>query len=695
MADKKPSKKTSQQKNKRGGKNASNRHSHTQQGRSHPNNKKDGNPRKSITGTLFINTRGTGYVTAEGFNEDIEIINEDLNTARHDDTVEITLLPKQKNQRQRGEVKRVIEHAKTQFVGTIEKSDGITYVVPDDKRMYRNILLRGEDTEKAPSGHKVIAAITSWDNPHNPPEGSLVDILGTAGEHDVEMKSIVIENGFDLDFPETVQQEAEQIASQALPIPENVIAERRDFRNVPTFTIDPEDAKDFDDALSLRELGDGRYEVGIHIADVSHYVTEGTDLDREARKRGFSVYLVDRTIPMLPLELSTDVCSLNPEVERLAFSAVFTMDTNGTVHDEWFGKSVIRSNRRFAYEEAQDTLNAQSGEHYTELSVLDTIAQALREEKFKEGAIDFETEEIEFVLADDGTPIKVYKKERLETHKLIEEFMLLANRRVATFMFRAHNKSDKQSKPGRSAHGQRDTFIYRIHDIPDPEKMQDLSIFLKALGYDQVDLSRKQVSSQDINKILRAVEGSPEESLIKTAAIRSMSKATYSTKNIGHFGLAFQYYTHFTSPIRRYADLMVHRMLYRHLTGNHISSEEMQKYEALSAATTEKEIAAAVAERDSIKYKQVEYMQEHVGETFDATISGVVEYGIYVQENKTHAEGLVHISNLGEDYFEFDEKAYALVGKDSDKRFTLGDDVRVKLTDTDIEKKQLSFELSD
>ena len=450
--------------------------------------------------------------------------------------------------------------------------------------------------------------------------------------------------------------------------------------------------KDFDDALSIKKLESGMCEVGIHIADVSHYVRPNSELDREARKRGFSVYLVDRTIPMLPLELSTDMCSLNPNEDRLAFSAIFNLDENGKIHKEWFGKTVIHSNRRYSYEEAQTTLDEQEGDFVEELTTLRDLARALRKKKVADGAINFETDEMAFILDEKGVPIKIYKKEHLETHKLIEDFMLLANKRVAEFVFRAYNKKNKTERPGKADNkAPANPFLYRIHDLPDPEKLANLSTFMRALGYKDVRLKGQDITSHDINKILEMVKGTPEEEFIKTTAIRSMAKAMYSTKNVGHFGLGFMYYAHFTSPIRRYADLIVHRVLQNELEGKHVNPKETQKYQEIAVQVSENEIAAAEAERDSIKYKQVEYMQNHVGEIFDATVSGVVEYGLYVRDDATHAEGLLHVSKLGEDFFEYDEKTYSLVGEKTKQRFRLGDSIKVELESADMEKRQLNF----
>src|SRR3989344_3750278 len=461
------------------------------------------------------------------------------------------------------------------------------------------------------------------------------------------------------------------------------IKKRRDMLGTTTFTIDPFDAKDFDDAISFKDLGDNKYEIGIHIADVSHFVTPGTELDREAEKRGLSVYLVDRTIPMLPEILSNDFCSLNPDEDKLTFSAIFTMTGDGKVLDEWFGRTVIHSNKRFAYEEAQEVIDGKlSGPYQTELRKLREIDQKLEKAKYHGGGINFETEEVKFVLDFKGKPIRVYKKSRLETHKLVEEFMLLANRSVAKFVFMSQNKGFLKGKQS----------VYRIHAKPDPDRIQDLATFLKALGF---DLRNKEglVTSKDINTLLKEVEGTPNEELIKTAAIRSMAKAAYSTKNIGHFGLAFSYYTHFTSPIRRYPDLLVHRFLERELSGGKIEQNEFEKFERICLSSSELEKKASDAERASIKYKQVEYMQEHIGEEFAGTITGVVEWGIYIEEKETKCEGMIKIRDLGDDYFTLDEKNYTVVGQKTGKKFRLGDTVKFKVVGADLDKRALDYSL--
>lgn len=620
--------------------------------------------------------RGNGYFSHPDLKDEIEIPHEYLNTALNGDTVEVDIEKKR--------VRKIIQRAKTRFVGRAETEGKYTFIVPDDAKMYRDILVVKKDSKRAKEGYKVVIEMEPWTDAETNPQGHIVEVLGKAGEHETEMRSIVLSKGFDIDFPEEVTKEARNIQ---LTIDE---AGRRDMRGVLTCTIDPIDAKDFDDALSIKFLDDGNYEIGIHIADVSHYVREGSALDKEALNRGFSIYLVDRTIPMLPLELSTDICSLNPNEDRLAFSAVFTMTPEGHVLDRWFGKTIIHSDKRFSYEEAQEILDAQKGDLLTELQTLNILAKKLQTKNAQTGAIDFETDEIRFELNEDMIPVKIYKKERLDTHKLVEEFMLLANREVAEHMYHVYNKKDKETRPGVADKGSGEPFIYRVHELPNEEKIETLTQLLKALGYN-VKIGRKDITPKDITKILNMVSGKPEESFIKTATIRSMAKAIYSTKNFGHFGLAFQYYTHFTSPIRRYSDLLVHRLLQKELQGMPEDSKETPRYQKLAMQTSENEVRAADAERDSIKYKQVEYMKEHIGETFDALISGVTEYGLYVQDKITLAEGLLHISALGDDFYEYNEKTYSLIGRKNKKVFRLGDSIQVKLTKADLEKRQLDF----
>lgn len=635
-----------------------------------------------IKGTIATTGKGLGFVNdiTKPLPEDILIEAGYLNTAMNGDTVEVSLHSKVRGERQTGEVVRVISRRKKAFVGIIEIRKDAAFFTPDDRRAYTDIFIPLSKIDGAKNGEKVQVKIVKWDNPKKNPEGEVIRVLGNKGEHNVEMESIVLDRGFETSFPPEVEKEAQEIEKNEKIITPEEIAKRRDMRDTLTFTIDPFDAKDFDDAISFKDLGSGNYEIGVHIADVSHYVREGTALDDEALKRGCSIYLVDRTVPMLPEVLSNDVCSLNPNEDKLTFSSVFVMDSNGKVHERWFGKTVINSNKRFTYEEAQESLNTKQGEYYNELFILNTIAKKLQQEKHAKGAIEFETEEIKFKLDEYNRPIGVYKKARLDTHKLVEEYMLLSNREVAKFIYDSMKKK-----------GGRDTgAIYRIHDMPDPERIADLGIFIRALGH---HFPKDKITARDINVMLKSIEGTPEADLIRTATVRSMAKAIYSTQNIGHFGLAFDFYTHFTSPIRRYPDLLVHRVLFNHLYTNKFGDKDIVKYQKIADQSTEREIAAAEAERASKKYKQVEYMSTRIGNVYDGIISGIAEWGIYLEEAETKSEGMVKIRDLGNDFFEIDKKTYSVIGQKTKKKYRLGDKVKFKVIAADLEKKTLDYKL--
>jgi len=631
-----------------------------------------------LEGIIHVTGKGVGYFPLPEGEEDLEIQPENLKAALNRDRVKVELLGQEVLGRKQARVVDILERHKTEFVGTLERSDEGFFLVPDDKRMYRDIFIPKGKTKGAEVNDKVQAKITEWPDPTKSPRGEIIRVIGKTGEHNAEMLGIVYESGFEIDFPHEVENEAQAWKEKYKN--EDKLKDRRDFRETTTFTIDPIDAKDFDDAISFKRLANGDYEIGIHIADVSHFVVEKTELDREARKRGTSVYLVDRTIPMLPEVLSNNLCSLNPNEPKYAFSGVFVMDKNARVKERWFGKTLIESDKRFTYEEAQEILDKKTGLFFDELNTLNELAKKLKEERFRNGAIDFESDEVKFELDDMGKPTRVYRKERQDTNKLIEDFMLLANREVATYMHIANGEKSRAA------------FVYRIHDAPDREKILNLAIFVKALGF---ELKNKdgETTGEDIAQMLRSVEGTPAETLVKTAAIRAMSKAIYSTSNIGHFGLAFDYYTHFTSPIRRYPDLMVHRLLLRFLTKGKIEQDEIIKYQRLCDDSSEREIEAAEAERASIKYKQVEYMQEHIGEVFDAIISGVSEWGVYVEEINTKADGMVKLRDMKDDFYELNEKLYAIVGKKTGKKYSLGDKIRVKLIASDQERKTLDFQL--
>jgi len=632
---------------------------------------------KKIEGIVATTSRGVGYIEHEDFTKDVEIDAENLGTALNRDSVLVELLKIEKG-RQKGRVVKVLERSKEKFVGTIEEKKGRFFLITDDFRIHRDFLIK--DSKKPKEGFKAVGQLIEWTDPQKDPEVKILKTLGKKGEHEAEMQSIIAANGIVYSFPQNVEDEANKIKSNEKQIFDDAIndKERRDLRDVLTFTIDPADAKDFDDAISFRDLGNSTFEIGIHIADVSHYVIPGSALDEEARDRGFSTYLVDRTIPMLPEALSNDLCSLMPNVDRLAFSAIFKMKKDGTVIDGWFGKTIIHSDRRFDYLEAQSNIDTNSGDNVHELQILNEIAKKLRDERFLSGAINFRDDEVKFELDDKGRPVRVYKKDRVDTHKLVEEFMLLANQQVAMKIYELCDVL-----------GRDHLFVYRIHETPNREKLEELSIFLRALGYNFK--VTEDISPKELNDLLLSSKGKAEEGLINHALIRSMSKAVYSTKNKGHFGLAFEYYTHFTSPIRRYPDLIVHRLLQSHLHGLQISKQELSSYEKATHETSDKEVNIMRAERESIKYKQVEYLLNKVGQEFDAIISGVSENGIFVEDTETKANGLVRIRDLGDDYFKLNPKKFAIIGERTKQKFTVGDAVRVKLKAANLDRRQLDF----
>ncbi len=637
-------------------------------------------------GVIMVRGKGTGFVSVPGFAEDVVLYPENLNRALDGDIVQIDLLPAKPGRRREAKVLKVLESKRTEFIGGIEKTPQGYRLIPDNKRVHIRPMV--ENASSIHEGMKVVVTITEWKNPLTDPIGCVTEVLGPAGDHETEMQAIIRSGGLSPNFPPNVAKCAKDLYAEREAIFAGAIRDtqgdnslRRDMRDRTTCTIDPKDAKDFDDAISFHVLRNGNVEIGIHIADVSHYVREGEAIDIEAQSRGTSVYLVDRVIPMLPEELSNDLCSLRPNEDRLAFSAVFEMTREGDIKNEWYGQTIIHSNKRFTYEEAQEVLDKGEGTMHEELSTLMSIGRILRAERYKDGAIAFDQPEVRFELAPDGTPLRVYQKIRTETMLMVEDYMLLCNRRVAEFVYN-HTK-----KKGRDA-----AFIYRIHDVPNPDKIEDLSIFLHALGY-EFKAHRGMVKAEDINKLLKEIEGKTLENLIKTATIRSMAKAIYSTKNIGHFGLAFKYYTHFTSPIRRYPDLMAHRMLRKHLDGSIIGTKELSVYERLSIQSSEREVAAVSAERDSIKYKQVEFMQSKIGQEFEGTITGVTEWGVYVEEKETRAEGMVRLSNIKGDTFAHDPKKYHVKGERSGQAYALGDTVKVRLTRADMKERVLDFEL--
>lgn len=637
-------------------------------------------PTVVYTGVIDVTRRGVGYFSHESQEHDIEIAPEDLGTALNGDEVEVVLTGTRRG-RTTGAVRSVIARAQETFVGTLmEGVNGSFILKADDQRFYPTLRIAQGKSLSGSVGDKVLAHITRW-HKGTDPVGAVSEVIGKSGEHETEMRATVLSRGMKLSFPHAVEQEAERIGSHGLTggFPDT---ERRDFRGVPTFTIDPEDAKDFDDALSIRRVNE-HIEVGIHIADVSHYVRPNSALDAEARTRGTSIYLVDRTIPMLPEVLSNDLCSLKPEVDRLAFSAVFLLDMHGVVHGRWFGKTLIHSQHRFTYQSAQRVLDTGTGPLHDELLLMQTLGHHLRTRREKQGALAFDTDEVRFELAPDGTPIRAYVKERTETMRLIEDWMLLANQEVARFV----SDRVKGKKPIEQ------TFIYRIHDTPKSDRIEELRIFLKAIGH-ALGEEGTDIHARHINTLLKKIKGTPEEAVVQMATLRSMAKAVYSHKNIGHFSLAFSHYTHFTSPIRRYADVMVHRILESHLTGAPIPPDELREYQRMAMKVSEREVAAVEAERDSTKYKQVEYMSTRIGHTFDGIVTGVTENGVFIAEKESRAEGMAHVSTLSGDYYQYNAKKFALIGNNTRRSFRMGDSVRVTLKSADKDARRIDWTIA-
>ncbi len=627
----------------------------------------------SFIGNVELQPQGFAYVNSDEADRPVLISSRNLKHAMEGDKVRVHLYAQRKKHDLEGEVIEIIERAKKVFVGTVQTSRNFAFLVPAGKVGF-DIFIPKEKLNGAKDGQKAIAKINEWPALARSPFGEIIEVLGDAGNNDAEMHAILAEFELPHKFPKNVDKAAEKIPME---IPEEEYKKRRDVRDVTTFTIDPEDAKDFDDALSLRQLENGNWEVGIHIADVTHYVTSNSIIEEEAQNRATSVYLVDRVVPMLPERLSNGVCSLRPKEDKLCFSAIFEINEEADVLNQWFGKTVIHSNRRFTYDEAQEIIETGKGELADEMQKLNELAEQLREKRFKKGSIAFDRVEIKFNIDEKGKPLSVYFKEAKESNKLIEEFMLLANKRVAEFI----GKQKKSAK----------TFVYRIHDKPDPDKLVSFNAFIHRFGYG-IQLTTPNAISNSMNNLLNNVKGKKEQNVVETLAIRTMAKAEYSTRNIGHYGLGFDYYTHFTSPIRRYPDMMVHRLLEKYLDNGRSVNE--QKYENLCRHSSDMETKAANAERASIKYKQVEFMQDYIGKIYSGVISGVTDWGIYVElENKI--EGMVPIRELDDDFYIFDEKNYALVGRHKHKKYQLGDDVTVKIWRTNLERKQLDFLLSE
>ena len=652
-------------------------------------------PKNYIVGTIDMKQTGKAYVIPqEEGREDVMIAPNYTRHALHGDTVKVLMFPQRKMHKPEGQVVEILQRAKTRFVGRVQKMEKFAFLVCDNRNMVVDIFIPLSDLGGAEDGEKAVVEMTDWPEQMNNPVGRVVKRLGRPGDNNVEMQSILAEYDFPLDFPADAESEAEKIKAPA----KKDLEGRRDYRKTLTFTIDPADAKDFDDALSFKRLKNGNYEVGVHIADVSHYVRPGSAIDREAYDRGTSVYLVDRTIPMLPERLCNGVCSLRPDEDKLCFSAVFEMNDRAEVLDRWFGKTVIRSDRRYCYEEAQEIIEsgeqgAESGKRKAESDLDDAIlelhklATVLRDARYKEGAINFESQEVKFKLDENAKPIGVYIKEQKEANWLIEEFMLLANRNVAEYVGKT-SKTSSTGKTGKTSKAK--TFVYRVHDEPNPEKLNTFVEFVTKLGF-KMKINNRKALADSYNRLFKQIAGRGEEYMIDNIAIRTMSKAYYSTENIGHYGLAFPFYTHFTSPIRRYPDLMVHRLLERYLEGG--ASVAADEYEEYCKHCSLMEKRAADAERASVKYKQAEYLSDKLGQVFQANISGVSKWGIYAEIEGNKCEGMIAIGSLKGDYYMLDEDNYQVIGRRYGKCYKLGDSVRIRVKNVDMLKKQIDFEL--
>ncbi|MCK9209075.1 MAG: ribonuclease R [Salinivirgaceae bacterium] len=628
-----------------------------------------------IIGKVDLTAKGSAYIISDEIERDVFIAAKNLNHALHDDVVKVYVYARKERNHVEGEVVEILKRNRETFVGVVEVSQHFAFLIPERNQMPFDIFIPLDKLKKATSGQKAIAKILEWPEKQKNPIGEIIEVLGIPGENEVEMHAILAEFGLPYEFPKRVLESAEKIPDE---IPVEEISRRRDFRKITTLTIDPFDAKDFDDALSIQTLKNGNIEVGVHIADVTHYVRPNTALEKEAYERATSVYLVDRVVPMLPERLSNLICSLRPNEEKLCFSAVFELDADAHIIKQWFGKTIINSDRRFTYEEAQEVIETEAGDLKNEILLLHQLALKLRKKRFHAGSIAFERSEVKFQLDEKARPIGVYLKENKESNQLIEEFMLLANKKVAEFIGKPDaNKAVR-------------TFVYRVHDEPNKEKLNAFAFFIKRFGYQIQTKSAKKIADS-MNQLLVDVHGKNEQTVVETLAIRTMAKAEYSTKNIGHYGLSFDYYSHFTSPIRRYPDMMAHRLLEHYLAGG--KSVPDDTYEEMCKHSSDMEQLAANAERASVKYKQVEFMKDNVGKEFKGVISGVTQWGIYVELIDSKCEGMVPVRTLTDDFYEYDEAEFALIGNQTKRRYTMGDEVEIKVVSANLPKKQLDFEM--
>ncbi len=629
-----------------------------------------------ITGKIDMAADGSAYLVPDDeLEKDIYIAPRKLRTALNGDMVKLYVYARSKGKNKEGEVVEILQRNKMEFTGIVKVSERFAFFIPDDRKMLHDLFIPLQELNGAKNGVKALAEIIDWPEDAKNPIGRIKQVLGKQGEHDTEMNAILAEYGFPLSFPKSVEMEADEIDEI---ISEIEINKRKDFRKTLTITIDPFDAKDFDDAISFKQLENGNYEIGVHIADVSHYIIPDSLLDKEAFERGTSVYLVDRVIPMLPERLSNGVCSLRPNEEKLCFAAVFELDERANVINEWFGRTVIYSDKRFAYEEVQEIIEKKEGDFVDEILTLNKLAYCLRERKFKNGAISFESAEVKFKLDEKGKPVGVYVKERKDAHKLIEDFMLLANRKVAEFV--AKKEKGKQKL----------TYIYRSHDTPKEESLLNFAQFASRFGY-KINTKNGKETARSLNKLMMDVEGTKEQNVLTSLAIRSMAKAIYTTKSSSHYGLAFDYYTHFTSPIRRYPDVMSHRLLAYYLSGG--QSVNAEHYEKLCQHSSQMEKKAADAERASTKYKQAEYLQDNIGKIYKGIISGVTEWGMYVEIEENKCEGMIRLRDISDDFYTLDEKNYSIIGQRKKKIYQLGDEVTIKVKKVDLAKRQIDFTL--